>query len=148
MATLAKPSASRQLPARRQTANLGVILVVVLVLAVFLGLYPFAKGAAILLVAIAGLALVLTLRGRASQTWDGKTNRSTPNAEAPGYPGSASRAAARNNVERRVSVGSIIVGVLGSILAVFGVLAIVTLYMVMSLIIGIGQMCGFFAGPK
>jgi hypothetical protein len=138
MATLVeRPSVHRQ-PVSRLEHNMGLILIAVLVLAVFLGVFPFAPGAAIVIVVVAGAAFVVMMaRGR----------EGAEHGSVPAHLGGQS-SVPQGQVEQRTNPASIILAVFGSILAVFGVLAIVSMCMVMSAIIAFGRMCGMILGIK
>ena len=118
--------------------HFGAILIAVVILAVFLGLFPFAPGIAVAVAAIGGLSLALIFLHRNRQI--------APRPMTDTRPGTASASKAGapppQSYERRVSTASIVLGVLGSVLAVFGVVAVTALFAMLSALIAFFRMCG------
>jgi hypothetical protein len=143
-ARLVEPSQPRTGIFRGLEAGIGLVLIAVVVLAVFLGLYPYAKGAAIVMVVIAGFAILIAItRGGKSELQSRPTVRpaAAMHAQDPQSP------PAQTDVQRP-NTTSIVLAVLGSVLGVFGILAIVALCLVVSTIVAIGRICGMFLGIK
>jgi hypothetical protein len=132
--------------------HIGVGFVAVVALVVTLGLFLFAPGAAIAVAVVFGLALAVLVRHGMPTKQPVRAAPRLAGAHAIG-PRAATQLAPDTPLQpqyavRRTNPVSIVAAVLGSIMAVFGVLAIIALFTVLSALVAFLQMCGMVFGMK
>jgi hypothetical protein len=152
MARLVETAPSQARSVASAEYHIGVVLVSVAALAVILGLFAFAPGAAIAVAVVCGLALAVMVRHGMPTKQPARAAPRFATAHATG-PRAATELAPDaplqpQYAERRTNPMSIIAAVLGSIMAVVGVLAIIALCTVLSAVVAFLQMCGMVFGVK